>query len=90
MTQAARLRGYLLATGLAMSCLASSGAAAAPSQTWERHNTAGLAALEARDPAEARRILEQMLGYSEEAILAEATRLEAEGLIGPAARRDPS
>ena len=54
MTQAARLRGYLLATGLAMSCLASTGAAAAPSQTWERHNAAGLAALETRHFTEAR------------------------------------
>ncbi len=55
-----------------------------------RTHHALLAALEARDPAEARRVLEQILRYSEEAILAEATRLEAEGLIGPAARRDPS
>ena len=53
MTRAARLRGYLLAIGLAISCLASSGAAA-QSQTWERHNAAGLAALEARHFTEAR------------------------------------
>jgi GntR family transcriptional repressor for pyruvate dehydrogenase complex len=45
-----------------------------------------LDAIEARDPATARRVLEHMLDYSEAAILAEAARLEAEGLIGPAAR----
>jgi GntR family transcriptional repressor for pyruvate dehydrogenase complex len=44
------------------------------------------AALEAGDSAAARRVLERMLDYSEEAILAEAERLEAEGLIGPDAR----
>ncbi len=42
-----------------------------------------LQALERRDGAEARRILEIMLGYSEKKILDEATRLEAAGLIGP-------
>lgn len=44
-----------------------------------------LAALEARDPEGAKRILDTMLGYSERAILAEAERLEAQGVIGPAA-----
>ncbi len=45
-----------------------------------------LAAIEARDSAAARRLLEVMLGYSEAVILAQADRLEAEGLIGPNAR----
>ena len=45
-----------------------------------------LAALEARDPAEARRVLDRMLEYSENAILAEAGRLEAQGVIGSGAR----
>jgi len=49
-----------------------------------------LAAVEARDPAEARRTLEVMLDYSEAAILREAERLEAEGVIGPDARRSGS
>ena len=44
-----------------------------------------LSALEAGDPASARRVLETMLDYSEAAIMAEAERLEAEGLIGPGA-----
>lgn len=44
-----------------------------------------LAALEARDPARARAILETMLAYSEGAILAEAERLEDLGVIGPRA-----
>ncbi len=48
------------------------------------------AALEARDAAGCRRILEVMLGYSEAAILAEAERLEAAGLIGPAAAEQAS
>ncbi len=48
MTRAAQLRGYLLAAGLAISCLASAGALAAQDQPWQRHNAAGLAALEAR------------------------------------------
>jgi DNA-binding FadR family transcriptional regulator len=42
-----------------------------------------LQALAARDEAGAKRIVEQMLSYSEERILAEVGRLEAEGLIGP-------
>ncbi|MBW2312985.1 MAG: FadR family transcriptional regulator [Deltaproteobacteria bacterium] len=42
-----------------------------------------LVALEARDADEARRILEVMLDYSEQAILEEAERLEAAGVIGP-------
>jgi len=45
-----------------------------------------LAALESGDPAEARRVLEPILDYSEAAIMADAERLEAEGLIGPGAR----
>ena len=49
-----------------------------------------LAALEAGDPVEARRILEVMLSYSEQAILAEAKQLESDGLIGPAARNEGS
>ena len=40
----------------------------------------------ARDEAGARRILEEMLDYSERSIMAEVERLEAEGLIGPDAR----
>ena len=43
-----------------------------------------LGALEARDPDQARRILEVMLDYSERAILEEAERLQAAGEIGPA------
>jgi GntR family transcriptional repressor for pyruvate dehydrogenase complex len=49
-----------------------------------------LDALERRDAEAARATLEIMLGYSETAILAEAERLEAEGLIGPEARRTAS
>ena len=45
-----------------------------------------LEALEAADPAQARRVVEEILDYSEGAILAEMERLEAEGLIGPGAR----
>lgn len=56
------------------------------SQTTHR---ALLAALEARDPARARRILEVMLAYSEQAILSEAEKLEAAGVIGPNAA-DPT
>ncbi len=41
-----------------------------------------LDALEARDPVRAREILEVMLEYSERAILDEAARLEAAGVIG--------
>jgi GntR family transcriptional repressor for pyruvate dehydrogenase complex len=44
------------------------------------------AAVEAGDPAEARRVLEEMLDYSEAAIMQEANRLESAGLIGPTAR----
>jgi GntR family transcriptional repressor for pyruvate dehydrogenase complex len=43
-------------------------------------------AIAAGDPAAARSVLEEMLDYSEAAIMAEAERLEADGLIGPAAR----
>jgi GntR family transcriptional repressor for pyruvate dehydrogenase complex len=43
-------------------------------------------AIEAGDPIDARRVLEEMLDYSEAAIMLEAHRLESEGLIGPAAR----
>jgi GntR family transcriptional repressor for pyruvate dehydrogenase complex len=49
-----------------------------------------LAAVEARDGEEARRILETMLSYSEEAILAELERLEEQGLIGPNSREEGS
>ncbi len=49
-----------------------------------------LVALEAGDPVEARRILEVMLSYSEQVILAEAEQLESEGLIGPGARSEGS
>jgi GntR family transcriptional repressor for pyruvate dehydrogenase complex len=45
-----------------------------------------LLAIEAGEPAAARRILEQMLDYSQTAIMAEVERLESEGLIGPDAR----
>jgi DNA-binding GntR family transcriptional regulator len=45
-----------------------------------------LRALEARDADAASRVLERMLDYSERAILDEAQRLEAQGLLGPAAR----
>jgi GntR family transcriptional repressor for pyruvate dehydrogenase complex len=44
-----------------------------------------LQALEASDPDRARTIVERILGYSEERILAEADRLEAAGLLGPEA-----
>lgn len=56
---------------------------------WRRsHQTHSelLAAIEARDPAGARRVLERMLEYSERAIRAEVLRLDAAGLIGPGAR----
>ena len=43
-------------------------------------------ALAARDPAAARAVLEEMLDYSEAAILEEAERLAEAGLIGPGAR----
>jgi GntR family transcriptional repressor for pyruvate dehydrogenase complex len=42
-----------------------------------------LGALEARDPARARRVLERMLSYSDSAIVGEIERLDAEGRIGP-------
>jgi DNA-binding FadR family transcriptional regulator len=45
-----------------------------------------LDAIERRDASAARRIVEVMLDYSESAILAEAERLQTEGLIGPDAR----
>jgi GntR family transcriptional repressor for pyruvate dehydrogenase complex len=45
-----------------------------------------LDAIERRDADAARRIVEVMLDYSESAILAEAERLQTEGLIGPDAR----
>ena len=53
---------------------------------WRRsHRTHAelLAAIETRDAAAARTIIERMLGYSETAIRAEVTRLDAAGLIGP-------
>ncbi len=46
------------------------------------------AAIEARDPARARNLLERMLGYSEAAILQQVDRLAAEGRIGPGAALD--
>jgi GntR family transcriptional repressor for pyruvate dehydrogenase complex len=49
-----------------------------------------LAAIEAGSPADARRILEAMLDYSEAAIMTEVERLESEGLIGPGAREAAS
>ena len=49
-----------------------------------------LDALVAGDPAAARRVLDVMLGYSEDAILTELEQLEAEGLIGPGARDEGS
>jgi len=45
-----------------------------------------LAAIEARDPLGARRVLERMLDYSESSIVGEIERLEAEGRIGPQTR----
>jgi DNA-binding FadR family transcriptional regulator len=44
-----------------------------------------LDALRRRDPAAARRIVDEMLEYSEARILAEAARLEAAGVLGPVA-----
>jgi GntR family transcriptional repressor for pyruvate dehydrogenase complex len=44
-----------------------------------------LEAFARRDPAAARRVIEEMLVYSEERILAEAARLEAAGVLGPGA-----
>jgi DNA-binding GntR family transcriptional regulator len=49
-----------------------------------------LDALVAGDPAVARRVLDVMLGYSEDAILTELEQLEAECLIGPGARDEGS
>ena len=49
-----------------------------------------LGAIEAGDAAEARRIIEVMLSYSENAIMAELEHLEAEGMIGPEAGRGGS
>lgn len=49
-----------------------------------------LDAIEERDGVAARAVLERMLDYSERAILGEAARLEAQGLIGPAAREPGS
>jgi GntR family transcriptional repressor for pyruvate dehydrogenase complex len=51
----------------------------------ENHR-AMLAAIERRDAATAVRLVEEMLRYSEERILDQVDRLEAAGLIGPAAR----
>ncbi len=59
------------------------------SRSLETHHQL-LAALEAGDVAEAKRILQVMLTYSETAILAELEPLEAEGLIGPDAREETS
>jgi GntR family transcriptional repressor for pyruvate dehydrogenase complex len=49
-----------------------------------------LDAIEARDPAGARRVLERMLSYSESAIVGEIEHLEAEGIIGPLTRGAPA
>lgn len=49
-----------------------------------------LEAIGAGDPAAARTVLEQMLDYSERSILAEAERLEAQGVIGPGASGRPT
>ena len=57
-----------------------------PARSMANHR-ALLAAIEQRDPEAARRRVEEMLRYSEERILAEVARLEAAGVIGPAARR---
>lgn len=59
------------------------------SRSLETHHQL-LAALEAGDVAEANRILQIMLTYSETVILAELGPLEAEGLIGPDAREETS
>ena len=59
------------------------------SRSLETHHQV-LDALESGDAAEARRILEIMLSYSEAAILAELERLEAQGLIGPDAPEETS
>jgi GntR family transcriptional repressor for pyruvate dehydrogenase complex len=59
------------------------------SRSLETHHQI-LAALESGDAAEARRILEVMLSYSEAAILAELERLESQGLIGPDALEETS
>jgi GntR family transcriptional regulator, transcriptional repressor for pyruvate dehydrogenase complex len=48
------------------------------------------AAIEGRDPVQARALLERMLDYSEEAILREVGELEAKGLIGPTASLEAS
>jgi len=53
-------------------------------RSFETHSKL-LDAIERRDPQAARATLETMLDYSEEAILSEAERLEAEGIIGPRA-----
>jgi len=50
------------------------------------NHRAMLAAIEARDPAAAVRLVDEMLRYSEERIRSEALRLEAAGLIGPGSR----
>jgi GntR family transcriptional repressor for pyruvate dehydrogenase complex len=49
-----------------------------------------LGAVEAGDAVAARRIIEVMLSYSENAIMAELEHLETEGLIGPDAPREGS
>jgi GntR family transcriptional repressor for pyruvate dehydrogenase complex len=50
------------------------------------NHRAMLAAIEARDPVAAVRLVDEMLRYSEERIRSEALRLEAAGLIGPGSR----
>jgi DNA-binding FadR family transcriptional regulator len=56
-----------------------------PRRSMDNHR-ALLVAIEQRDAAAARRRVEEMLRYSEERILVEVGRLEAAGVIGPAAR----
>ena len=50
------------------------------------NHRAMLAAIEARDPAAAVQLVDEMLRYSEERIRSEALRLEAAGVIGPRSR----
>jgi GntR family transcriptional repressor for pyruvate dehydrogenase complex len=56
-------------------------------RSWQTHREL-LGALERRDPAAARAIIEVMLDYSEAKILAEIEQLERLGMIGPDAAGD--
>lgn len=60
-----------------------------PGRSLQTHR-ALLDALERRDAAESRRLLEVMLDYSEQAILKQATQLEAAGVIGRRAGGSPA